>query len=255
MIRGLPAEFRQYSNTLCLKSKFMRFGHTNAYVYNNVLCSFSLKRHNDKTFTLEFGVRPLCDNIFGVWIGDYTIDQLSSDQYVGALDMAGLVPYITEELVPFFEKAENTKRAQEALIQIITKMNDARLSCLSKENIEDCGWPIEKQIYNTSSVFFCAMKSLDFETMEKCLSYKIPFWEDIIEGLYRDYLRYRCSDQNRRYADLMLVKMQKAKKEKEYYERVLAHVRGRDTKFFQDEVNRREQISRTNLPQRIWSTS
>ena len=252
MIRNLTSAFRQYSNELCKQTRFMRFGLTNAYVHNDLLCSFSLKRHDNKKYTLEFGVRPLCGNISGVWIGDYTIDELADDQDVGAVDMDELVPYITEELVPFFEKAENAKSALEALIDIIQRMNDARLVVLSKENMEDHGWPIEKQIYNTDSVLFCAMKSLDFWTMDKCLSYKMVFWEDNIKSLYEHYLHYvQISDQ--KYANLMLQKKIRTERVKEYYESVFELVRERDTKHIQEEVYRREQISRTHLPQRIFS--
>ena len=244
--------FCRYSSDLCKKTSFRRFGGTTACVKNDILYSFSLKRMSNNTYTVEFGVRPLCGKLLFVEAGDFDVSDFFENGQLNAVSIEEIWPCITTIVLPFFDNCENAGSALRSTICMYHQIEKKRQEYLTLNHISDRAWPIEKRIYYDESVFGFAMKSLDFETMIKSLSIKLSIAESKIDLFSNGYSEYLTE------ADLDMAESYKNKKEQEeknyrYLKLLFDKAQNRDVGFFCDEIVKREEESKKRLPKKLWA--
>ena len=251
MINSLPHMFYKYSNDLCKTTKFRRFYYTNACIENDILYSFSLKRLSSKKYTLEFGVRPLCMDLFCAETGDFEIGGLTEEQNFETLEIDELWKFVTDEILPFFCSCENSQKAFHAVCEMIYRQNALRMDYLKRNGIKDCAWPIEKTTFFDDSVFYFAIKSLDYDSIIKSLSYKIPVSETKAESFHIEY-KNRLAQGDIETAQVYEKKYISENKDCNYLKELLKHAIVNDSAFFEDVIRIREENSKKRLPPKLF---
>ena len=251
MITFLPHMFVKYSNDLCDRTKFRRFRYANAYVENDILYSFHLKRWSDRKYTVEFGVRPLCMGLHYVDTGVFEIGMLIKDLHFGTLEIDELWQYVTSEIIPFFDSCKTPKAALQSVQEMYYRINALRLDGLRREGIADGADPVEKRLYLDDNVLYLAMKSLDYESMIKSLSYKIPLSESKVDLFAAGHKKY-ISKGDTKMADVYEKKMKSESEDCIYLKTLLDHAVKQDSEYFVHVMEIRENDSKKRLPAKLF---
>ncbi|MCQ2287115.1 MAG: hypothetical protein MJZ76_09650 [Bacteroidales bacterium] len=252
MKRSVYGEFCQCSSDLCKRTPFKRFGGTTACVNNDILYSFSLKRLANNTYTVEFGVRPLCRELYYVYAGDFDVGDLFENGQQNATSIEEIWPCVTNLILPYFDNCENAESALRSTINMHYRIEKKRQDYLRRNNFTDCAKPVEERIYSDESVFCFAMKSLNYETMKKSLAINLSIAESKIELFSSGYSKFLTEN------DLDMAESYKKKKEQEerdyqYLKLLLKKANDKDAGFFYDEIVRREIESKLRLPQKLFN--
>lgn len=187
----------------CAKAPFLSSRYRAYRVTNDQLQIISLEvMRNQKLVDIVFGAYALCDPNCANRSGYLSLSQQTpnyfhgfplnaSDQEQKYLMEQVIRPALHDCIFPFFERCFNAEAAFSESIQMMNRIERARMDQLALDHMHDAAWvPLSKRIELSSELFYLAMRCSDEKFMRQHLNARI----DVCRRAIDDALAHLCSD-------------------------------------------------------------